>query len=185
MTGEGNVSTTTTTLADLLGAEAAPVEFEHDGETYKVTLVTHEVETRIARLLRADAYAKLYAERDLMPPEMYEDSLRVLQDDREKHVFLGPGFWKMLRSKEGHAGLVAVLLQTTKAKATKLLDERGPEVTALVVETILASVPRESAENIRKALRGRAAAADDDDAAAAVPTAQGDGSAAADPPGPA
>lgn len=162
----------TTTLADLLGPEAAPVTFAHEGETYSVTPITLEVETRIARHLRAAAYADLYAERDLMPPDQYEDALAVLQRDRARYAYLGREFWKTLGSDRGMTALLAILLGTTEPKAAKLLKDRGPDVTALVMETILASLPRERAEAVRKALREKGGA---------VPAAP-NGAAAENPP---
>ncbi len=148
----------TTTLSDLLGAEAAAVEFEHDGETYKVTPVTLQVESRIERYLRKRAYDRLYADRDVMPADQYEDALAVLLARRADYAFMGTAFWKTLADRGGMAGLVAILLSTTEAKASKLIAERGPDVSALVTETILSSLPREQAEAARLRFRERGAA---------------------------
>ncbi len=144
------------TLSDLLGAEAAPVTFEHAGKTYSVTPVTQEVKTRVERMLRGKAYADLYADRDLMPGEQYEETLVALQRDRVRYAYLGVEFWKALRGGD-QGPLVAVLLQTTPESAAVLLRERGVEVTALVMETLISSMPREQAELVRGKLREKAA----------------------------
>lgn len=133
-------------LTDALGSHAAPVTFDHDGVTYEVTPITQAVKTKIERWLRKLVYADLYTSRQDMPPEQYEHALSLLSQHRSRFAYLGPLYWETVGTLDGLTGLVAILFQTTEKDAAKLLDQRGPDVDALVSETTLASMPRAQAE---------------------------------------
>jgi hypothetical protein len=140
-------------LSDLLGAEAAPVEFDHGGKTYKVTPVTQAVKTQIERWLRKAAYADLYALHEDMPPAQYQQALQALQLDRASFGYNGPVFWATVGTDDGAAALVSILFQCGESEARKLIAERKDDVDAVVHETILSSLPRAQADAMRAKMR--------------------------------
>ncbi len=146
------------TLSDMLGAEAAPVEFVHSGETFTVTPVTQQVKTAIERHLRARAYEDLSSLRTIMPGEQYAEALEAITRDRASYAYLGPVFWATLNTRDGSLMMLRTLFQTTEDKASKLLDEREADVQAVVQETILSSMPRKQSDRTRAKIAERKAA---------------------------
>lgn len=140
-------------MSDLLGAHAAPLEFEHAGRVYRATPVTQEVKTRVERWLRKLAYEDLYAQREDLPAEMYQDALASLQINRARYAYLGEVFMKELPTERGAVGLTAILLQATEEEARRLIEERPADTQAMVQELILTSMPREAEQAARAKLR--------------------------------
>lgn len=136
-------------LSDLLGASAAPIEFTHANRTYRITPITQVVKTRIERWLRKLAYADLYASREDMPADQYQDALAAMLTNRARFSYNGDAFWRTIQSHEGAIGLTAILFDTTEEDARKLLEERQSDIDALIFETIVSSLPREQADQLR------------------------------------
>jgi hypothetical protein len=129
------------TVTDALGAEAAPATFVHAGETFAVSPVTQQLKSAVEQALRATAYGDLYELRGRIPEDQYADALKAIQRDRRSYAYLGPVFWETLATDGGALMMVRLIFGTTEAKARKLIEQRGPDVQALVQEQILSSMP--------------------------------------------
>lgn len=158
------------TISELLGAEAAPVEFTHGGKTYAVGAVTMRAKSRVERWLRAAAYRDLYESREDMPAGMYQDCLSLLLSDRGRFAYLGPAYWAAMGTEEGSVGMVSILFDCPEGEARRLVAERREEVAALVTEAVLASMPRPQADAVREKLRRAAAGGPEGGGGANPPT---------------
>lgn len=140
-------------LSDALGAHGAPVQIDHNGKRYTLKKITQKVKDAIKQRLRLHALNDAYADRAQVPPDLYMEMIDSISrlTAAGAYDYGGPVYVETMKTHEGLAWVLAVLLDCSEDEAYALMLERPDEMRLLMREVMRGSLPRAVVEAMDRA----------------------------------
>ena len=112
------------TMSDVLGQSGEQLEWkDQDGKSYKLSLITLKSQSKIERLIEADAIESIKSHRDLIGEEEYGRQIAKLLRDitQGKYIFGGELCQDALKTVRGISALVSVIFNIDRDEAIALM----------------------------------------------------------------
>lgn len=144
-----------TTVSEILGAQAAPITFEHKGKVYRPKLLVQKLKSAVERAVQDHAKRTLVE----MAGQVPDAVLGIALAGHAKEVAAGtyrygsPACRDWLASPDGILGFAALVFGCSPDEMTMLLTERGPEVAQILEQVIHESLPPDVLARLEEARR--------------------------------